>query len=306
MCLVASGSCTDAVTNAAESDVDCGGPVCPRCLAGLRCEQGADCLEAVCTLGFCAARPSCTDALRNGDEADVDCGGSLCARCQVGATCSLASDCFTGLCTSGRCVGPPDCTDGLRNGTETDVDCGGPICTARCGLALLCSSAGDCLTARCSDKVIQSDTTWKMSPSAPAGWNTTGFNDSGWLFAVSEGLHGTGAPWGSSPPMPPQTSAHWLWSYDSRNGSDANTVYFRKTFIAPPGPIELHVAADDRFTAYLDGVSVASGVLWFTPAIVVLAPTPGATTVLAVSVINGGGTGGLVLDGRMTQARCAP
>lgn len=229
----------------------------------------------------------------------------MCLRCAVGRTCGRPEDCFTALCTSLQCVNAPSCSDGARNGNESDVDCGGPLCSA-CAVGARCNVNSDCSTSRCNDQFLRTDTTWKWSLSGTTGWNTAGFDDSSWGLAVSEGLHGTGPPWGASPPMPPQTQAHWIWNYDSRGLSDANTVYFRKTFVGPAAPIVLHVDADDRFTAYLNGVSVASGVLWFTPAIVTLSPTPGATSVLAVSVTNGGGTGGLVADARLTVPVCAP
>jgi hypothetical protein len=199
----------------------------------------------------------------------------------------------------------PTCSDGLRNGDESDVDCGGPLC-ARCAVSARCNVNGDCVSGRCNDQFLWTDTSWRWSLSAPAGWNTASFSDSSWSFATSEGLHGSGLPWGSSPPMPPQTQAHWIWNYDSRGSGDTNTLYFRKTFTGPTAPITLHVAADDRFTAYLNGVQVGVGTIWYTPAIVTLTPPPGMTSVLAVSVSNGGGAGGLVADARLTAPACAP
>lgn len=44
--------CADGVHNFSESDVDCGGS-CPGCAAGMRCEQGFDCLSGVCVNGVC-------------------------------------------------------------------------------------------------------------------------------------------------------------------------------------------------------------------------------------------------------------
>ncbi|MEU2923669.1 family 78 glycoside hydrolase catalytic domain [Streptomyces sp. NPDC007251] len=44
-------------------------------------------------------------------------------------------------------------------------------------------------------QVIDSDTSWKASPSGPAGWHTPGFDDSAWPAAMSVAAAG-GGPWG--------------------------------------------------------------------------------------------------------------
>ena len=41
-------TCTDALTNGNETDLDCGGPVCARCNIGRRCTVGTDCVGGVC------------------------------------------------------------------------------------------------------------------------------------------------------------------------------------------------------------------------------------------------------------------
>ena len=304
-CRPTPGSCTDQTLNGSESDVDCGGPSCPRCVVGGLCQQPSDCFTASCTQGRCAAIPTCADGARNGDESDVDCGGSLCARCPAGDSCGGPADCFTGLCSANVCSAPAGCSDQVRNGNESDVDCGGPVCSP-CAVTQRCNVNSDCASTSCNDQFLRTDTTWRVSASQSPGWNTVAFNDSAWSMATSEGAHGTGPPWGASPPMPPSTQAHWIWNRDSRVSGDFSTLYFRKTFVAPASPFVLHAAADDTFTAYLDGVAVSSGVIWFTPGVVTLTPTPGVTSVLAFSVTNGGGAGGLVADARVTQARCAP
>ena len=297
-------TCADGVRNGDEADRDCGGAVCARCADGSSCGAATECASGLCS-GTCLTRPTCTDGVRNGTESGVDCGGAVCARCQVGGACAVPSDCLTSLCSAGLCARPPDCADGLKNGNESDLDCGGPVC-ARCGVGQHCNVASDCSTSHCETRFLWSDTSWKWSPSAPNGWNTAAFSDASWSSAVSEGTHGSGPPWGASPPMPPQTSAEWIWNYDSRSGGDSNTVYFRKAFTGPASPIELHVAADDNFTAFVDGVMVTSGTIWFTPGVATVSPPAGGASVLAIRVTNNGGAGGLVVDGRVTQPLCAP
>ena len=52
-------TCTDGVQNGAESDVDCGGPTCPKCEPGKKCGVDGDC-TAVCNYKkLCVESPSC-------------------------------------------------------------------------------------------------------------------------------------------------------------------------------------------------------------------------------------------------------
>jgi hypothetical protein len=48
-------TCRDGVKNGSESDVDCGGPDCPRCTTGKRCNSRADCTTAFCLNNVCTA-----------------------------------------------------------------------------------------------------------------------------------------------------------------------------------------------------------------------------------------------------------
>lgn len=95
----APASCNDNIQNNGESDTDCGGTQCPKCLVGDTCNGPSDCLGGICTGGIC--QPSCTDMTENGSETDVDCGGS-CPPCAVGLGCNVAADCQSAVCT-GTC-----------------------------------------------------------------------------------------------------------------------------------------------------------------------------------------------------------
>ena len=163
-------NCTDGVKNGAETDLDCGGAVCPDCATGRQCflttdcavggcsggvcqppcSSGAQCPSGVCTGGFCRV-PNCADGVENGTETDVDCGGAApsCVRCADGLGCAGAGDCASGICTAGTCQAP-SCTDGVRNGAETDVDCGGGTCPG-CGLHAHCTAPTDCASGVCSN-----------------------------------------------------------------------------------------------------------------------------------------------------------
>jgi len=95
-------SCADHVKDGAETDLDCGGPVCQTCAIGKICFSATDCQTRVCLAHHC--QPStCIDGLWNDTETDVDCGGDTCSACVNGKFCCLPSDCLTGHCASGIC-----------------------------------------------------------------------------------------------------------------------------------------------------------------------------------------------------------
>ena len=102
--------CDDSERNGDETDVDCGGRTCARCLAGGTCAMGTDCQSAICTNVVCQP-PSCTDLALNGDETDLNCGGS-CPPCAQGRNCSVDADCATANCTAGLCESRT-CADGI-------------------------------------------------------------------------------------------------------------------------------------------------------------------------------------------------
>jgi len=59
-------SCSDGIKNAAETDVDCGGPTCDTCALGEQCGGNADCASGLCQAGVCSAvtltLPNCAAA----------------------------------------------------------------------------------------------------------------------------------------------------------------------------------------------------------------------------------------------------
>jgi hypothetical protein len=102
-------TCSDHVKNAAETDVDCGGPDCGPCADGLRCAAAADCSSTICSgTPLTCQPPSCTDGLHNGAETGVDCGGGACPTCALGGACAVSADCQSGNCVASKCVKPFD------------------------------------------------------------------------------------------------------------------------------------------------------------------------------------------------------
>jgi hypothetical protein len=97
-------TCGDNLKNGTESDVDCGGPGCPKCLPDINktCLVNSDCLFNGCTNGFCTT-PTCTDGVTNGTESDQDCGGLICSGCPTGDACLQATDCASMICVNNVC-----------------------------------------------------------------------------------------------------------------------------------------------------------------------------------------------------------
>jgi hypothetical protein len=101
-CTAPAPTCTDGIKNGAETDIDCGGPTCPKCANGKNCAAHSDCAGGVCHQGICQS-PSCTDGLQNEGETDVDCGGPNCPPCTAGKHCSQDSDCSQAGVVAGSC-----------------------------------------------------------------------------------------------------------------------------------------------------------------------------------------------------------
>jgi hypothetical protein len=139
--------CSDGVTSALETGVDCGGG-CDPCNTGQVCERQSDCASSSCVDGICQ-QPSCTDRLVNGAETDVDCGGP-CAPCGPGKSCVVAIDCRDGVCQDTNCQRPA-CDDQVQNGSETGLDCGSS-CRA-CDNGMGCEQDRDCESGHCQGNV---------------------------------------------------------------------------------------------------------------------------------------------------------
>ncbi len=142
-------SCMDGVKNGLETDLNCGGPVCPDCVDGKLCSSGADCASGVCNgMPATCQMPTCTDTTKNGTESGVDCGGGSCPACPNDQPCDVNADCQSGFCNAQKICKAPTCTDGAKNGTETDIDCGG-TCPNDCMDGQSCATGADCTGGFC-------------------------------------------------------------------------------------------------------------------------------------------------------------
>ncbi|MBR9693151.1 hypothetical protein GOV07_04465 [Candidatus Woesearchaeota archaeon] len=95
------GTCTDAIKNGYESDIDCGGADCPTCSDGQTCKSTGDCQSSYCdAAGQCGEKPKpeveCTS--------DTDCDfGKICentycktppaTKCESDADCAFGEEC---------------------------------------------------------------------------------------------------------------------------------------------------------------------------------------------------------------------
>jgi hypothetical protein len=120
--------CADGTVNGQETDVDCGGDVCDRCVDGSACVEDADCENDVCSGSECQV-PACGDGKVNGaDECDGDGEGT------AGETPTCDVDCTAPACGDGvlnNAFGEACDGDGMGEGGETltcDVDCTFQLC----------------------------------------------------------------------------------------------------------------------------------------------------------------------------------
>ena len=95
-------TCDDGLISGDQTDVDCGGSLCPPCDDGEGCEDDADCESEVCDQGQCLV-PTCDDGVHNGEESDVDCGGPHCPPCEPEQQCLNDTDCVSFDCEDGLC-----------------------------------------------------------------------------------------------------------------------------------------------------------------------------------------------------------
>ncbi len=138
-------ACLNMMTDAGETDVDCGGdcvedPNDPnnengKCVPGESCLIDSDCTTEICLDGICELPDSCTDMMQNNDETDVDCGQSCVedpndpnnpnGKCDNGEGCLIGSDCVSNMCNPNTLLCENDtCSDMMQDNDETDVDCG--------------------------------------------------------------------------------------------------------------------------------------------------------------------------------------
>ena len=121
-------TCSDTVRNGSETDVDCGGGLCPSCGVGHVCRLNGDCGTNLCA-------------------------GGTCASLAQGQACSSNAQCQTGQCVSGVCCGSAcngtcqACSfaqTGQPNGTCAAQFAGTPAPAGQCSPTTACGFTGTC------------------------------------------------------------------------------------------------------------------------------------------------------------------
>lgn len=111
-------SCTDRVENGDESDVDCGGGDCPRCLLGQRCVVPSDCEQPTegssatvvcndedkCAIQCARGTADCNQSALDGCEIDTQTDGDNCGACDVVCGGSASANLESASCADGACV----------------------------------------------------------------------------------------------------------------------------------------------------------------------------------------------------------
>src|SRR6185295_9164847 len=102
----ATGTCADGVKNgtggAAETDIDCGGNTCRKCITGKKCAANGDCVSNSCSAAKVCNTIKCPDNFLNGAN-----GGNVpnlgCAVNQTWTgTCTSSCGNYTGFCGSAQ------------------------------------------------------------------------------------------------------------------------------------------------------------------------------------------------------------
>jgi len=119
-------SCKNTHKDNLETDVDCGGTQCAKCIDGKKCIAPSDCAGGSCVTNLCVTA-SCKDNITNGLETDKDCGGGTCAKCQYGKACFKNEDCLSNTCAgaNGGTAGVCKCPTHM---TEVSTAAGGVYC----------------------------------------------------------------------------------------------------------------------------------------------------------------------------------
>ena len=95
----APSACLDSQKTATETDVDCGGTSCPKCVNGKTCAANTDCLSNYCENGICKNICPPNEWLCEGSSARKQCKADG-SGYNAPASCASAEACSNGLCAA--------------------------------------------------------------------------------------------------------------------------------------------------------------------------------------------------------------
>jgi Cys-rich repeat protein len=289
-------NCDGDPANGCETDLNADTNNCLQC--GIVCllANATPLCKGGCVIKSCDANfGDCDKFPDDGCEVDLMSDPFNCGNC--GVNCPQPNH-ATPSCDQGNCdfacdQGWDDCDGDPGTGCEAELDADPANCGG-CGNA--CQNGESCIAGMCSKgAIVSSDGSWVQTLNLENGWEQLNHDDSKWDPAFDEGAY----------PIPPWNDmmlfagsmAHWLWYYDSTNGDDNSTVYFRKQFVPNQAMGTVHISVDDSFVLYLNGQQIDSSQdCWCSPHEVQVALDQGKTNLLAVEATNTGGPGGLLLD----------
>lgn len=133
--------CGNGIKDNNETDVDCGGPNCEKCLDGRSCVFDHDCVSGFCNEnGICESECvelECSDMMYECGSWEDGCGGRIdCGSCLSGEICNDSGRCVS--CESKTCEELGYECGIWNDGCGFDIDCG------QCGWNEYCNANGIC------------------------------------------------------------------------------------------------------------------------------------------------------------------
>jgi hypothetical protein len=117
---VTDASCQNATQDNAETDVDCGGDLCPPCSTGQACGADSDCAQGPCVSDVCTCIAStCDDVTACGSAVDDGCGGTI----DCSSKCTGTDVCFNDACCTPLTCPTDSCAASIDDGCGGTIDC---------------------------------------------------------------------------------------------------------------------------------------------------------------------------------------
>ena len=165
---------------------------------------------------------------------------------------------------------------------------------------------------------VVSDANWRANNNEIAGFESVGFDDSAWPYAVVVG-NADSPIWGLPSPLSTSTlslaNSYWIWNNQVPPGSPTSTApvgnfAFRKTYKIPGDMMTdsgtIIVDADDAFTLYINGEVIGSSDSYTQAQRWNFYPRSSTDTiVLAINATNNGGPAGFIVAAAFNIVGCS-
>jgi hypothetical protein len=176
-----------------------------------------------------------------------------------------------------------------------------PMYSGKNVLAIKCTDAGGLAAFLAEMKVngvrVGSNTSWKVSRTAPSNWADANFNDSSWANATEYGAYGI-APWYTNVSgITTDTPARWIWS----SNNDLDDVVYIRVSIESQNATAL-VTCDNGYDFYFNGIYRGSGSNW-SQAQTYSLPVQTGRNILAIKCTDAGSIAGLLAEIKVNGLR---